>query len=224
MTKIDAIKDLLRINLDAFNDAINSTLFIKFDGDDFYIHDNYKKEIFKGKILKYGLDLDGQKRFIVDVGNKLYPFFKENSSIFGDTIGHNSKKGLYKILGNNNYLFDEYKIKIEKEKLKLCEELGDKINDKMYKKCLETFMDTIGDELDSLKFDVIYDAKNECLYINRAMDEALILVNYVEDVESIEGNNSVLNLLENKFLLVFFSATTDEELNSAIKFIKSFFK
>ena len=58
MTKIEALKELLRENTSLNGFKIN------FKGDEFIVLDENKNVIFKDLLKNYGLDYDSQKRFI----------------------------------------------------------------------------------------------------------------------------------------------------------------
>ena len=75
MTKIEALKELLKINLEelCYNTSING-LTIEFKDDEFIILDKDKNVIFKDLLKNYDLDYISQKRFILNVADSVTSF------------------------------------------------------------------------------------------------------------------------------------------------------
>ena len=66
MTKTEALKELLRSNIENLNfDAYFDPLSIEFKENKFIILDNSKKVILKDSLNKYNLEYDKQKKICI---------------------------------------------------------------------------------------------------------------------------------------------------------------
>ena len=222
MTRSEVIKELLKSNLDEFNSELNTELSIKFKDDDVIVL--YKNaEIFKGSVLDYGLGSFKQSKFILDIGNKLFSFFKEVSEMENyDLIYVNNFSNYRKIIGKSEIIFKKYGVKIDKEKLKNTRKIN---NDEDYKNFLEKIFSKIRNNLDENRLIVANEEMKygNYLHVYVGIYEYFLSINCVDDFKLFKkGNklNSINPLIEKHQLHVFCSEADETEAEQAVKHIE----
>lgn len=221
MTRKEILKELLRRNLDAFNVKLDTYLSIRFEGNNYII--SYKSiEVLKGVITDYEMDFEGQKKFILDVGNSLFYLFKEKSDMEADELTYNSVKGFKLIIGRGDVFLKKYGVKINKDVLKITDKIK---SDEDYKNFLEDIFKRIKIYLDGDKIFVINETLEDdnYLYINIKIYEVTLLIDYVDEFDYSflsDYINSLRRLKRRKELKIYFSDVEEKEAEKAVEYIK----
>ena len=221
MTRKEILKELLRRNLDAFNVKLDTYLSIRFEGNNYII--SYKSiEVLKGVITDYEMDFEGQKKFILDVGNSLFYLFKEKSDMEADELTYNSVKGFKLINGRSNDYLKKYGVKINKDVLKITDKIK---NDEDYKNFLERIFKRINIYLDGDKISIINETLEDgnYLHINIKIYEVTLLIDYVDEFDYSflsDYINSLRRLKRRKELKIYFSDVEEKEAEKAVEYIK----
>ena len=221
MTRKEILKELLRRNLDAFNVKLDTYLSIRFEGNNYII--SYKSiEVLKGVITDYEMDFEGQKKFILDVGNSLFYLFKEKSDMEADELTYNSVKGFKLINGRSNDYLKKYGVKINKDVLKITDKIK---NDEDYKNFLERIFKRINIYLDGDKISIINETLEDgnYLHINIKIYEVTLLIDYVDEFDYSflsDYINSLRRLKRRKELKNYFSDVEEKEAEKAVEYIK----
>ena len=209
MTIIEALKELFKINLDELNYNLDLKLLIEFKDDKFIIIDR-DNIILEGDILNYNLSFGSQKKFILDVGSKIFKFFRDNETMEYKKLKTAIYKR-YKIVGYGDFMFKKYTIKLELDKLK-------NIDPEEYEK----FEDKIIYNLDWNKIDVINGTikNNEYFYVNIVIKEKNILVKYMHKDNLKNVLNTVNRFLDSDIMTIYYSDVDEKEADKAVEFIK----
>lgn len=221
MTRKEILKELLRRNLDAFNVKLDTYLSIRFEGNNYII--SYKSiEVLKGVITDYEMDFEGQKKFILDVGNSLFYLFKEKSDMEADELTYNSVKGFKLIIGRGDVFLKKYGVKINKDVLKITDKIK---SDEDYKNFLEDIFKRIKIYLDGDKIFVINETLEDdnYLHINIKIYEVTLLIDYVDEFDYSflsDYINSLRRLKRRKELKIYFSDVEEKEAEKAVEYIK----
>ena len=200
MTIYDVISELFRFNLDELNYALDLQLEIKFKNEYFIIVDDENKIIFKDKTLNYGFDLENQRRFILNVGSKVFKFFKDDKSVKDSKIEVDESKDIVKI---------RYRYFVLK---KYCSKL-----DKLNRDNVFYFLNEISSNLDRKKLNIIFDVLSKVLY------EKELIIHYVDNKElSLSENilNSVKKLVRNNIMNVYYSNVDTKRADKAVEHIE----
>ena len=222
MTRSEVIKELLKSNLDEFNNKLDTELLIRFENDDFII--SYRNtEILRGPILDYNIDPFSQVDFILYIGNKLFSFFKD---IYGtnknDYIENNPSKGIKLVIGGNDVLLKKYGVKVDKEKLR---SIGKISNDEDYGNFINNVISKIKNNLDDNRICIfneeLEDGNYFHVYIN--IYERILAFNFVDEHE-FRGKgkyiNNVESLMKRYNMYVFYSEADETEAEQAVEYIK----
>ena len=227
MTRIKVLKELFRRNLDEFNIKFNTKLLIDFEDKEFIIR--YKKlEILKGGIADYGIDFEDQKKFIIDLGERLYPFFIDDYNvILYNRLNYEDKKDFKKIIGESRIVFKKYGIKIDKYELRdrgLVETKED------YKKFLEYIFKEIRNNLREDKINVVSEILlNDDVFLHVFVNvyEREFSIKYVEESYFPYFShiaNSVERLIYTDNIKFYYSNTEEKEAEKVIEYIKNLIK
>ena len=233
MTKIEALKELLKANLNEVNNSrIGFCLSVSFQNEEFVVE--YKiadKTILSGKITDYDLSLGGQKRFVLDIANKLYKFVTENEILkyrgLLDCYDEKELRGFfnsYELIYAHNY----YIIKrncLEMDKVKICKEnIWIKYSNK--RKCLYEFFDTVNIKIgvgDDLR--VIYGLDYDCYHVLLRMYENSIWLNYIncEDnnvEEYLKNKKDIMELADRESFTFYYGRKTIKEAKRVANYIE----
>ena len=201
MTKLELLRDLLKSNLDEINKKLETELSIYYEegGVNFIILDCNKEVLMIEDIFIYDYTLDGQIKFIKDVGNKVATFFRESEDMEYDKVYFCGCEDSYydedfyclntiKRDHNDCFMFPAYSIGYDKNKL------TDEI---LYKL------------IDKLSWTVHAGYDDNCIYVNVDIDEVILNVKY-------EENNEI-----SKYpLVVYYSFVEEKEAEKVVKYIE----
>ena len=209
MTIIEALKELFKINLDELNYNLDLKLLIEFKDDKFIII-NKDNIILEGDILNYNLSFGSQKKFILDVGSKIFKFFRDNETMEYKKLKTAIYKR-YKIVGYGDFMFKKYTIKLELDKLK-------NIDPEEYEK----FEDKIVYNLDWNKIDVINETieYDDYLYVNIVIKEKKLIVTYMNEDDLKNVLNSINRFLGSGIITLYYSDVDEKEAVKAMEYIK----
>ena len=116
-------KELLKSNLDELNKKIGLELSIKFKSDEFIVLDKDKNILMRSNINNYDYTLEGQIKFINDVGSKALKYFKNTDNMEYDKVFFYGRSVYYKYF--DYFMLPVYSIKTDK---KVTFDMLDKIN------------------------------------------------------------------------------------------------
>ena len=214
MTKIEALKELFKINLDALNYNLDLKLLIEFKGDEFIIVDK-NNIILEGVILNYDLDVKSQRRFILDVASKIFKFLKDNKTMEYEKIEVDTFN-TFKIVGYNDFMFKKYTVKVENDKLK-------KLSGEKYAKYFKKLLHKISFNLDWNKIDVLNEIINyyDYLYVNIVIKEKELLVTYMNEDDLQNVLNSINKFFKHGIIILYYSDVDEKEADKAVEYIAS---
>ena len=117
MVNIDTIKELMALNLEELQTSLNLNLSIDFKDDEINVLYNYKNIILSDKLSNYGVDFESQKKFILNVADKIFGFAEfgeeDESELTDEMVKHIKMKTAIekKVLGVDINI-DEYIVTI----------------------------------------------------------------------------------------------------------------
>ena len=231
MTRNEALKELLKENV--FNlirychlKNINGG----FKDDEIIIVDKNGKTIFKDKILNYDLDFESQKRFILDIMEKISSFvvvledlediecFKNLIEI--DDIYH------FDVLGKG----DIYKTatRISKNFNKMYEDCLKKFNDEecinKIDSLIDGYIEKIKNNLDGNKVRVVmyyYDLSEFGFYVDSIINIDMVYLKFVDDLDELESSNKIDEIASCSPITLYYSLLENvKEADKAAKFIR----
>ena len=244
MIKTEALKELLKINLDKLikNTRIED-LTIKFVNDnEIAILNKDKKIVFKDSLNNYDLDFDSQKKFILNVAESvtsiamiledlrpkdekfLDAYFNLNNNNYIEVLGHGA---MYISSRSLVYIsFVDLDLFFEDSKYEICKDFKNIM--------LDTLIDKIKDKIDGDKIKVIVYSNKKCdgiyFYIDKVMNEDALCIGYIDDLSKLKElkvlkNSKIpngLNTVKYKNITLYYSITTNEEVYKATKTIEEY--
>ena len=239
MTKIEALKELFKINLEKLKRYTHiKELSIAFDEDGFVVINNNNEIVLKNNFSNYDLSHNGQIKFVLDIVGSVAslpiieeePLSEEDYYIDDEELYTNN---IIKIEGSG-YLFDpSYGIDIDLKPFlslngdkKICE-----IYEK-YKKELIFKKNILKKDLEFGKFLMYLVTNNKqhnfTVCIGKNMYNRPMCLGFVKELKKIEDPNNPENLiidnvrcvLDYEILYLYYSLTTDEELKEAVETVK----
>ena len=238
MTKIEALKELFKINLEKLKRYIYiDGLSIVFNEDSFIVM-NDDKVVFKNKLSNYDLTYYGQIKFILNIIENIAPIamiWEELRSVdecFLDNCIFTDIENFIEIEGEG-YINDPfYTIEIDLKRFSLSN--NKKICD-IYKKYKNELLSRKyelkeGLKKDSFKIYLYADDKQHRLiiYIDKKMQDSLMCMGFVKDLKKFEDTNNPENLIVNnvrctldyEIITLFYTLTTDKELEEAYEIVQ----
>ena len=166
-----------------------------FKDDEFIVLDCHNRIVLVDKILNYDLSFESQKKFILNVLNKIFKYVKDEDNMDCEIIMADCEERKCRIVGEREFMYAKYYVEIVGGKLKICKKF------KYYDDCLDEIFKKIAANLDDSKVEVFY--YDNCLdfegfYINVIVDDNIVTVNYVDDDEYYKLNSLKNVLKENK--------------------------
>ena len=227
MTKIEVVKTLLRMNLRELNeDTFMNGLTIEFKDDEFIVRDKNKKIVLKDKILKYDVDFESQKKFVLDVAKNVVVWVKPEESV--KDFYENMLDDYYYIdvLGEDYVIYKtaqfvevdiDKKVKIDKEKNP--DEYWDK-----YLSIRDYYIEEIRKNLDENKIRMVFYYDNikdrVGFYVDEIIHKYGVYVYYMEDTVDLDELDCVSDLVSGDKYYLLYSITTKKDLEDAVKFIE----
>ena len=204
MTKIEALKELLRYNLDEINSMFFRRLSIVFKGDEFIVVDCNNKTVLVDNILDYDLNFRSQKKFIFNILRKLFKFIRDDDTFECEFIEADCEEDICRIVGYRDYMYAKYYVEIVR---------GD-VEDDIFEK--------IASKLDSNNIEVFYydnhlDFKG--FYIGVVIYEVDLNINYIVDNKYYDFN-SIRKFLKEDTVTIYYSDVDEKEAVKAMEYIK----
>jgi len=220
MTKLQALKKLFEINLKELGKVLGiDGLKVEFKDDWFFVLDKNDKIIFVYKIKYYDLDFNSQRSFVINVANEIAAWV-ENLDEYEDDFIHDflggiiDSKDYVDILGEGD-IYRRYYIKLKNYVM---------MDDNIVTVDGFDIIKEIKNNLDGNKIRVVlYNPANKNkigIYVDGVIKEKDVKVYYIEDEEDVEKSESIDNLLYYKYITLYYSMTTKEELEKAVEFIE----
>ena len=244
MTKTEALKELLKINLDKLirNTRIED-LTIKFISDkEFTISNKDNKIVFKDTLNNYDVDFESQKKFILNVAESVASIamiledLRPKDEKFLDVYVNLNYDEYIDVLGYGPMYSPSYKI-VCITFVNVVLSFEDNIHEicKEFKKImLDALINKIRDKIDGNKIRVIISSNKRCdgikFCINKIMDEDTICVGYIEKLKKLKELKVLKNpkipdylkTLKYENITLHYSITTNEEVYKATKTIEEY--
>ena len=221
MTKIEVLKELLKINLDELNCVFDLRLKIEFKGDEFLVLDK-NNIVFRDDIVNYGLKPGCQERFVFDVLNKLFKYVRTFGSLEYDFIKVGEWNNLTKVTGYNEFIFEKFSILVKRKDF-------EKLNDEEFELYMKKMFKKISFNLDWDKIDVLSKKNMDgdyWIYVNFVINEKYLTYYYINEIDLQRVDNvvnSIKRLLKDKSVYIYYSDVDNEEVVKAVKYIEEIF-
>ena len=197
------------------------------------------KVVLKDKLSNYDLDYESQKKFILNIAEKVTQWYEVLEDLdreyFRELIKVDNNYYYFDILGYGDIFKSAEYIKINiddivTDKIGFLDEYGDEIYD-IYNDYRSMMYDYIENEiksnLDEDKIRVVYynDGYNyiESFYVDGTIKEDETYVCYIDDpdeINELKEGEKLSSITSYEEITLYYSLTTKEEIDNAVKFIK----
>ena len=240
MTKIEALKYLFEENIYELNrNTYLKDISIEFKGDEFTVTNKENKVVLKDKLSNYDLDFESQKRFILNIAEKVTQWFEVLEDLdreyFRDLIKVDNNYYYFDILGYGDIFKSAEYIEINIEE-PIIDEIGyiadysediRETYDFYYELMYTNLINDIKSNLDEDKIRVVYYNDGykfiEGFYVDGTIKEDETYVCYIDDpdeINELKEGEKLSSITSYEEITLYYSLTTKEEIDNAVKFIK----